>query len=203
MFSQVGGKFSSMTKRKRRSFVAFLIGVPFFAVASFAQESEESNSQSEDTLEISTTQESDQPKNKYTKDYLESLSKVQLTDLLEKCADGLLSITECTSLRSENYRRKREGIPHVDMETIEPSQPFGAVYQSDDDDEKTEFPTLVEVPVSPPSSHSDANEPDTIVPLDPRDVRDRNRDKPPSSIPTYDRPSQRNNDRSESKSEGN
>lgn len=197
MYNQVGGKFSSMTKRKRRSFVAFLIGIPFIAVASFAQESEDSNFQSEDAQKISTKQESDQPKSKYTKDYLEKISIAELTDLYKKCADGLLSNTECTSIRSENRRRDREGDETVDMETIEINQPFGSVDQS------TEIPTLVEVPVNPPNSHSDTSESDAIVPLDPRDVRDRNRDKPPSSIPTYDRPGQRNSDRSESTSEGN
>ena len=197
MFNQMGGKFSSMTKRKRRSFVAFLIGVPFIAVASFAQESEDSNFQSKDAQEISTKQESDQSKNKYTKDYLEKLSIAELTGLYKKCADGLLSNTECTSIRSENRRRDREGLETVDMETIEINQPFGSVDQS------SEIPTLVEVPVSPPNSHSDAAESDAIVPLDPRDIRDRNRDKPPSSIPTYDRSGQRNSDRSESKSESN
>ncbi len=197
MFNQVGGKFSLMTKRKRRSVVALLIGVPFFTVAGFAQESEESNFQAEDAQEISTEQESDQPKNKYTKDYLESLSKDELTGLLKKCADGLLSNTECTSIRAENHRRDRVGNGSVDMAEVEPSEPFGSVDQS------TEVPTLVEVPMSPPNSHSDVAESDTIVPLDPRDSRDRIRDKPPSSIPTYDRPGQRNSDRSESKSEGN
>lgn len=203
MSNQKGRKFFSMTQRKQRSIVAFFIGVPFLAVASFAQSAEESNFQSEDAQEFSSNQKSEQPENKYTKDYLDALSSPELAGLLKKCADGLLSSTECTSIRSECHRRDREGDRPVDMETVKASKPFGSVYQSDDADEKTEIPTLVEVPVNPPSSHNDAIESDTIITVDPRDIRDRNRDKPPSIIPTYDRPGQRNNDRSESKSEGN
>ena len=202
MFNQMGRKFFSMTQRKQRFIVAFFISVPFLAVASFAQSAEESNFQSEDAQEISAKQKSEQLENKYTKDYLEKLSIAELTSLFKKCADGLLSNTECTSIRSENYRRKREGEPAVDMETIKPSEPFGTVYQSDDDD-KNKIPTLQEFPVSPPSSHSVANDSETIITVDPRDIRERNRDTPPSIIPTFDRPGQRNSDRSESKSESN
>lgn len=179
-----------MRQSKRLSFVAFVICVPFFTVASFAQNSDKTNDQSEDAQKVALEQDAEQTESKYTKDYLKSLSTAELANLFKKCADGLLSNTECTSVREENSRREREKDRPVDMETIYPTKPFGVVYQ------------LEEHPVSPPNSHSVASESETIIPADPRDSRDRNREISPSIIPTYDDgPGQRNNDRKESQSE--
>ncbi|MCY3883435.1 MAG: hypothetical protein OXG24_00815 [Gammaproteobacteria bacterium] len=175
---------------KRLSLVALVICVPFLTVAGFAQNSDKPNDHSADAQKVAAGQEAQQEESKYTKDYLKKLSSTELASLFKQCADGLLSNTECTSIREENSRREREKDRPVDMETIYPTKPFGGVYQ------------LEEHSVSPPSSHSVASESETIIPADPRDNRDRNRDTPPSIIPTYDDgPGQRNNDRKESKSE--
>lgn len=179
-----------MRQCKRHSFVAFVIFVPFLTVASFAQDSDKPDEKSEGAQEVASEQKAEQAESKYTKEFLKALSSTELASLFKKCADGLLSNTECTSIREENSRREREKDRPVDMETINPTLPLGGVYQ------------LEEHLVSPPSSHSVATESETIIPADPRDNPDRNRDKPPSIIPTYDDgPGQRNNDRRDSKSE--
>lgn len=216
MFDQVGGKFVLMTQPKLQYFVALLTFLPFLATPGLAQIYEETKVHSGVALDATTGHASAPTESSYSKDYLETLTTTALADLLQKCADGLMNNTDCTALRSENFRRTREKDRPVDIETIKPESPFGGIDQSvngellaenptsqkDKDEKRREIPTLEELRVTPPDSHTVATDSDTVVTVDPRDIRDRNRDKPPSIIPTFDRSGKRNSDRSESKSEG-
>ena len=183
MFKQETKENSSMVQRGHSVIVASLFLAAVLSTSSWAQDSKHVESaEAEDESQATESSKSTEPK--FDKDSIKKLSAEELgaeySDYENLCAADRVII------RVEMDRREKENDRPVNLANIKKlNEQFGSVNPSEPTEEEEDaIPTLEEIKVTPPNSSAQPDQRVVIDTTDPRESRNRNRDKPPPSIPT-------------------